>query len=124
MIDTFERRRAARTEDWRSSDSGVVPFPQDGAVETYRPSLDPGPRRTAIARLRDSEIEGMDREALIEVIQATAHSRDDDRDGVQLEHQALEQLRRLAFLSRRCCRNQVNTYCAWRRQPLRYKAAI
>lgn len=124
MIDTAYRVRAPRAEDWTSSDSGVVPFPQDPASESCRDSLDPGPTKAAIARLCDSEIEAMSRRQLIEVIRGTCRAPGMELNGARLEHQSLEQLRRLAYLSRRCCRNQVNTYCAWRRLPLRYTAAI
>lgn len=122
MIAVDERRGTVEADSWLGSDSGAFPFPQDAFQEQYRASLDPGPRRTAIARLSDREIERMQRHELVELICATDDRR--DRSGVHLEHQSLEQLKRLAYLSRRCCRNQVNTYCAWRGLPLRYKAAI
>ena len=122
MTGLCEQPRRFQPEDWASSDSGALPFPQDAASEAYGASLDPGRRRTAIARLRDSEIERMERLELVKLIRATDDR--EDRHESHLEHQSLDQLKRLAYLSRRCCNNQVNTYCAWRRVPLRYKAAI
>ena len=118
-------RRTLGSADESVSDSGIMPFPRGTRLdETYRASLDPGPQRTGIARLLDSQIEQMERRELMAVIRATDGEIGPQRGAAELEHQSLEQLRRMAYLSRRCCRNQVNAYCSWRGLPLRYKAAI
>lgn len=84
----------------------------------------PGPEKVAIARLLDSEIERMDRDTLIDVIRRAdlPLCRGSLVDRVQF--QSADELKRIAYLIRRCCQNQVNAFCAARRLPLPYKAVI
>ncbi|MBL8849680.1 MAG: hypothetical protein JNG89_08345 [Planctomycetaceae bacterium] len=77
----------------------------------------PGPERTAIA-LDNREIGSMRRPDLIDLIRAsrmTAGEVHDLGDG---------ELRRLALLVRRCCRNQIDSIRCQRGQPLLWAEAI
>lgn len=83
----------------------------------------PGAVRTAIASLRTRDVALMPRRDLIDLIrlsQMTAH----DVDEGDLDRLPENELARLAFLVRRCCRNQLDAHRRQIGQPLLWAEAI
>lgn len=81
----------------------------------------PGPVRMAIAALRNRDIASMLRDDLIDLIRISRMMVD---AAVEFERLCDIELKRLAFLIRRCCRNQVDAHRCQVGQPILWREAI
>lgn len=99
-------------------------------TEMRRPTLSavlvphPGPVRTAIASLRTRELALMPRNDLIDLIRLSQMTTHDFDRPAEIEQLAENELTRLAFLVRRCCRNQLDAHRRQCGQPLLWAEAI
>lgn len=93
----------------------------DARTAAEAPVPHPGPVRMAIAALRNREVASMLRDDLIDLIRL---SRMTAEAVVQSERLCDVELKRLAFLVRRCCRNQVDAHRCQVGQPILWRDAI
>ena len=84
----------------------------------------PGPVRVAIAALQDREMRCMPREDLIDMIRMSSMTDPGGQAAVPVEQLPDGDLTRLAFLLRRCCRNQLDAHRQQSGQPLLWREAI
>lgn len=84
----------------------------------------PGPLRTAIAALENRDLGSMPREDLIDMIRISQMTAADWSHPVEVDGLADNDLTRLAFLVRRCCRNQLDAHRQQAGQPLLWREAI
>jgi hypothetical protein len=84
----------------------------------------PGPLRTAIAALHNRELGIMPREDLIDMIRISQMTAADWSHPVEVDRLADNELTRLAFLVRRCCRNQLDAHRHQAGQPMLWSEAI
>jgi hypothetical protein len=69
----------------------------------------PGLVRESIALLSDEEVRSLDRRDLVDLIRLAGLTRTDDAE-LRLRYATSEEACRIAFLARRCCQNQLNSY--------------
>jgi len=84
----------------------------------------PGPVRTAIAALHDGEMRTMRREDLIDMIRMSSMTYPNGRTNIPVEQLPDPDLTRLAFLVRRCCRNQLDAHRCQSGKPMLWREAI
>jgi hypothetical protein len=84
----------------------------------------PGALRTAIASLRDREMALMPRNDLIDLIRLSQMTTHDANRSAEFDQLADNELTRLAFLVRRCCRNQLDAHRQQLGQPMLWAEAI
>jgi hypothetical protein len=98
-------------------DDKEIPMPMltsEAINEALEPQHKPARRRrtvspttSRVAGLSNHDISAMRREELLEVIRAARLPVVDDEDFRHVVYADREALERLAFLARRCCRNQM-----------------
>lgn len=84
----------------------------------------PGALRVAIAALQDREMSSMRREDLIDMIRMSSMTDAEGPATVPIEQLPDSDLSRLAFLLRRCCRNQLDAHRHQCGQPMLWREAI
>jgi hypothetical protein len=84
----------------------------------------PGTVRTAIASLRTRDMALMPRADLVDLIRLSQMTTHDVDSGAELDQLADNELTRLAFLVRRCCRMQLDAHRQQTGQPLLWAEAI
>jgi len=84
----------------------------------------PGALRVAIAALQDREMGSMCREDLIDMIRMSSMTDPAAPATVPIEELPDGDLSRLAFLLRRCCRNQLDSHRHQCGQPMLWREAI
>jgi hypothetical protein len=84
----------------------------------------PGVVRVAIASLRDRDVALMPREDLIDMIRMSRMTSGRWNSPVDVDRLADNDLTRLAFLVRRCCRNQLDAHRQQSGQPMLWREAI
>src|SRR5262245_53122433 len=82
----------------------------------------PGALRVAIAALQDGEMSSMRRDDLIDMIRMSSMT--DGPATVPVAEMPDDDLTRLAFLLRRCCRNQLDAHRHQCGQPMLWREAI
>jgi hypothetical protein len=84
----------------------------------------PGTIRTAIASLHNRDMALMPRDDLIDLIRLSRMTTHDFEQPAEIDQLADNELARLAFLVRRCCRNQLDAHRQQSGQPLLWAEAI
>jgi hypothetical protein len=84
----------------------------------------PGAVRTAIASLRDRDMTLMPRDDLIDLIRMSRMTSDRWDYPSEIDRLGDNELTRLAFLIRRCCRNQLDAHRQQSGQPILWLEAI
>jgi hypothetical protein len=84
----------------------------------------PGPIRTAIAALHDREMRIMPREDLLDMLRMSSMTSTNWDRPVEFAGLADKELTRVAFLLRRCCRNQLDAHRHQCGQPMLWREAI
>jgi hypothetical protein len=84
----------------------------------------PGAVRTAIASLRDRDMTLMPRKDLIDLIRMSRMTSDRWEHPSEIDRLGDNDLTRLAFLVRRCCRNQLDAHRQQSGQPMLWREAI
>jgi len=105
----------------------VATITQHSARTSHRPCVlvpNPGPVRVAIAALHDREIGNMPRQDLIDMIRMSSMTSRNFNRPVEIDRLGDRDLTRLAFLVRRCCRNQLDAHRHQSGQPMLWREAI